>query len=124
MYKHTDTTFIIRVADNAFIPQDLDNTDYQNYLQWVAAGGTTLPADIPVKVFTPLTKWQVLKVLRQFGLLASVEAAIAEADDITKEAWQYASTYERTSTVLNGMAQVLGMSSEQLDTLFEVGATL
>ena len=36
---------IKRVADNASIPQDPANTDYQEYLEWVAEGNTPTPAD-------------------------------------------------------------------------------
>jgi hypothetical protein len=36
---------VLRLEDKAFIPLDPDNTDYQKYLEWVAAGNTPLPAD-------------------------------------------------------------------------------
>ena len=36
---------IKRIADNAFIPMDEANTDYQAYLAWVAEGGVPEPAD-------------------------------------------------------------------------------
>ena len=39
------TTSIIRLSDNACIPFDPDNTDYQAYLAWLDAGNTPLPAE-------------------------------------------------------------------------------
>tara|TARA_B100001113_G_C20729116_1_gene457120 strand:- start:168 stop:353 length:186 start_codon:yes stop_codon:yes gene_type:complete len=41
----TDIKRIIRKEDNAFIPFDPANTDYQEYLEWVAAGNTAEAAD-------------------------------------------------------------------------------
>ena len=45
-----DTVFgpaqsVLRLADNAFIPFDPANTDYQQYLAWLAQGNTPLPAE-------------------------------------------------------------------------------
>ena len=36
---------IIRTTDNASIPLDEENMDYQAYLAWVAEGNTPDPAD-------------------------------------------------------------------------------
>jgi hypothetical protein len=38
---------IIRTSDNAFIPFDPANTDYQAFLAWKAEGNEPLPADEP-----------------------------------------------------------------------------
>lgn len=36
---------VLRTRDNAVIPFDVDNRDYQEYLKWLAEGNTPLPAD-------------------------------------------------------------------------------
>lgn len=36
---------VFRLEDNACIPFNPDNTDYQAYLKWVSEGGVALPAD-------------------------------------------------------------------------------
>ena len=41
----TDGDTIIRTTDNAAIPKDEGNTDYQAYLAWVAEGNTAEAAD-------------------------------------------------------------------------------
>ena len=46
MYKLTnDLKTVKRIPDNAFIPFDLANTDYQEYLKWLEEGNTPLPAE-------------------------------------------------------------------------------
>jgi hypothetical protein len=51
MYKLVKDSFkntvsgVLRLSDNAFIPFDSANTDYQAYLKWLADGNTPLPAE-------------------------------------------------------------------------------
>jgi hypothetical protein len=39
-----ETNTVQRLVDDAFIPFDPANTDYQAYLKWLEEGNTTLPA--------------------------------------------------------------------------------
>jgi len=43
--KTNQQVSIRRLYDNACIPLDEANTDYQAYLKWVSEGNTPLPAD-------------------------------------------------------------------------------
>jgi len=46
-YQLTTDDTILRIADNAWIPSDPANRDYQEYLAWLSEGNTPLPADEP-----------------------------------------------------------------------------
>jgi hypothetical protein len=57
-YQLTTSDCILRLADNAHIPPDPANTDYQAYLAWLEAGNTPEPAPEPEPVpeLTPAEK--------------------------------------------------------------------
>ena len=52
MYKLTDNTSILRIEDNASIPDDPANSDYAEYLEWVEEGNT------PDAYVAPEKSWQ------------------------------------------------------------------
>jgi hypothetical protein len=47
MYQLTSGDSILRLSDNAFIPQAPGNRDYADFLVWKAEGNTPLPAPAP-----------------------------------------------------------------------------
>ena len=44
-YGSLNTQYVIRTTDGACIPFDPANTDYQEYLKWIAEGNTPIPAE-------------------------------------------------------------------------------
>jgi len=59
MYQLTSSDSIIRLSDNASIPQAPGNRDYREYLDWLEEGNTPLPPD-PIPEPEPLTPQQKL----------------------------------------------------------------
>ena len=43
MTGQINTGMILRLPDNATIPNDLENTDWQQYQVWLSEGNTPLP---------------------------------------------------------------------------------
>jgi len=44
-YFGTESQIVLRLSDNAYIPFDPANTDYQQYLKWLEEGNTPEPAE-------------------------------------------------------------------------------
>lgn len=117
---------IIRLEDQAYIPLAEGNSDYQAYLAWVAEGNTPEAAEVitvPSPIIT-VSAWQIRKALNQLSLRDLVEGAIAQADQDTKDAWEYATEFERTHTLVINLGLALGKTEEELDSIFALAQSL
>jgi hypothetical protein len=109
------------MSDGAFIPQSLDNTDYQQYLQWLAAGNTPDPyVAPPPPIPASVTRFQALATLSAAGHLPAIRTYIAtlDQDNITRLAWENAADWERSSPTLAALATMLGLTDTEVDDLF------
>ena len=120
MLGKTEATSIVRTTDNACIPFDPNNTDYQAYLKWLAEGNTPEPADIPPIVIPDISMRQARLALLADGLLDDIEAALSTPE--YKIWWEYSTVVERRNYLVNDVLKILGKSDEEIDQMF-IGAS-
>lgn len=78
------------------------------------------PPPTPVPTVTP---WQICRALNETGLRTAVEAAVAGADQNTKDAWNRATSFRRDNPLIASIATALGKSSADIDALFALAQT-
>lgn len=83
-----------------------------------------LPADVPPPDIVPVSPRQIRQALSQVGLRTSVELAIASSNQDTKDWYEYGTSFERNHPQVIGMGIALGVSSNDLDNLWLLAATL
>lgn len=79
MYKLTNSDMVIRVEDNACIPADENNQDYQEYLSWLNEGNTPDSANPIIPLATQLTSLEFLDKFTHDEQLAVVQASMQSA---------------------------------------------
>lgn len=85
--------------------------------------GTTFnpPVEALVSVITPR---QIRFVLNKYNLRQAVEAAVAAADQETKDWWEFSLDFQIDHPVLQSMAEGLGLTQAQVEQMFIEAATL
>ena len=79
----------------------------------------------PITIPSLATMRQARLALLQAGLLATIDAAIANgSDEAMKIEWEYATSIERNWSSLIALTTAMGMTSTQLDDLFLLASTL
>ena len=138
MYRLTSSdTTVQRLSDNAFIPFDGGNRDYQEYLQWLSEGNTPEPyVAPPPPVPQSITRRQCAIELRERTLITPLEALnmtrtgippamiqsifddMAENDRIIAETDFAADTYLRTNPLLIQIMTSTGATEEDINDFF------
>jgi hypothetical protein len=82
------------------------------------------PASGPLPVPASITARQARLALLQADLLDQVDAAVAAADRAAQLEWEYATTIDRGSALVEGLAASVPLTDAQLDALFTAAAAL
>lgn len=85
--------------------------------------------DIYVKSLKPLTRRQFKLVLLENGLLEQVETMINSIQDVTQRTrlqieYSEATEFQRTSDSMKYMCNLLGLTEDQINQMWEQGLTL
>lgn len=138
MYRLTSSpTTVQRLTDNAFIPMDGGNADYQAYLSWLDEGNQPQPyVPPPPPIPASITRRQCAIELRERGLITAQEAlamtkvgdvpalvtqlfaGMSESDRVLAETDFAATTYLRTNSLLITIMAQAGSTPEQIDQFF------
>lgn len=128
MYRVNTITGAIHFEDGRVIAPPYNEACYLEYAAWVQAGNT--PEEFAESPAAPVpevvSRFKARAALYQAGLLESVEQMMAspETPMIHRIAWQDVQEFNRSSALVAGMGQALGLSSEQIDDLFRLAATI
>ena len=143
MYKLTSSpTTVQRLYDNAFIPFDGGNRDYQEYLKWLEEGNTPepyIPPPPPVPqsitrrqcaielrertLITPLEALNMTKTAAPPAMIQSIFDAMTENNRILAETDFAADTYERSNQLLIQVMTSSGATEEEIDDFFRSAST-
>ena len=127
---YTTTTANATLVEGVDLPEKFTGGAYQfTGGEFVVFDQALIDAAFPPPpVPASITSRQARLVLLQYGLLANVPVAIAALPSPQKEAaqieWEYATTLQRASPLLVGLADALGWPAETVDEIFRVGKAL
>lgn len=118
-WQYTDAT-------NTVVFRLLDNGGSESCLASSLPEGTEIEPYIPPPPVVPsvITMRQARLALLQAGLLNSVNTAMEQADQAAQIEWEYATQVIRTDPLVVAMQAGLGLTDDDLDALFTLGATL
>lgn len=112
---------IKRITDNACIPKDSLNKDWQEYKKWIEEGNTPLPPDpIPTVVPESITRYQGKMHLLAIGEYDSIkeEVDLPTTPEAMRVGFYDAQEWRRDSAMIAAIAAKKGWPSKYVDDLF------
>ena len=115
------------------VPMADGNSEYELIKLWLAEGNTPEPEFTDAELLQQIedakpkvvTMRQARLALLQSGILQTVQDAIANStDEAMKIEWEYATEVKRDWGSLVALTTALGMTSQELDNLFQLASTL
>lgn len=91
---------------------------------WLYSGEEFSAPPPAVVVPPPISPRQIRMALSRASLRASVEAAVAAGDQDLQDWYEFSTSFERDHPLVDSMGTALGQTSEQLDALWILGASL
>jgi len=89
--------------------------------------GVFTSAPVPlegIRATMQCSAWQFRRALSMLNLRVTVEAAVALADQDTKDMWEYAVTIERMNPFVVAMGALLEKTDAEIDAVFELALTI
>jgi hypothetical protein len=111
------------------VPMDESSIEYQQYLQFLIAGGTVEPSELftpeeEISLNTPLevALWKLRFVLSQMNLEQAVSDVLNSLPEPQKTAanyiWNYGNTIDKHSPTIMFLQQQLGLTDTQVNEIF------
>ena len=125
--------YAVDYGDGVIWSVSVDGCGYDKVKIWLAEGNTPEPEFTDEELAQQLedakpkivTMRQARLALLQSGLLQTVQDAIANGtDEAMKIEWEYATEVKRDWGSLVTLTTTLGMTSQELDNLFQLASTL
>ncbi len=121
------------VNGTSLVPKAEGNRDYEAIKKWIAEGNVPEPEFTEAEILQQVedakpkvvSMRQARLALLQMSILTTIEDAITNGtDEAMKIEWEYATEVRRDWDSLISLSEGLGMTSDELDGLFELASTL
>lgn len=123
-YRNAQRTIIAAIGEDGHIV--IVEPGHRLWPEALAAGPVPWvpPEPEPDPVPETVSRFQARAALLDAGLLGAVEVALADAGPLAQLAWAEAVEFRRTSPTIAALSAAIGLTDEQVDSLFRAAAQI